>query len=183
MSAAEALIPASDLSEQISTAGKEASGTGNMKLMMNGAVTIGTLDGANVEISQAVGPDNIYLFGMTAEEVAAKYREGTYAPIQFFERNTEIRKALSQMIDGTLFPDNPAMVQILYHDLLFGSGGGKPDNTLCSRTSAPCPSSAPRRQDHQDNEQWLKKAIITPRCPFLFHTDRTIAEYNEKSGN
>jgi len=181
VSAAEALIPAADLSEQISTAGKEASGTGNMKLMMNGAVTIGTLDGANVEISQAVGKENIYLFGMTAEEVAAKYQEGTYAPIQFFERNTEIRKALSQMIDGTLFPDNPAMVQILYHDLLFGSSGGKPDNYFVLKDFGSYAQAQHRvGQDYQDKEQWLKKAITNTAMSGFFSTDRTIAEYNEK---
>ncbi|MGI6726507.1 MAG: glycogen/starch/alpha-glucan phosphorylase [Christensenellales bacterium] len=181
VSAAEALIPAADLSEQISTAGKEASGTGNMKLMMNGAVTIGTLDGANVEISQAVGKDNIYLFGMTAEEVAAKYREGTYAPIQFFERNTEIRKALSQMIDGTLFPDNPAMIQILYHDLLFGSGGGKPDNYFVLKDFGSYAQTHHRISlDYQNKELWLKKAITNTAMSGFFSTDRTISEYNEK---
>jgi starch phosphorylase len=181
VSAAEALIPAADLSEQISTAGKEASGTGNMKLMMNGAVTIGTLDGANVEISQAVGKDNIYLFGMTAEEVAAKYREGTYAPIQFFERNTEIRKALSQMIDGTLFPDNPAMIQILYHDLLFGSGGGKPDNYFVLKDFGSYAQTHHRISlDYQNKDLWLKKAITNTAMSGFFSTDRTISEYNEK---
>ena len=181
VSAAEALIPASDLSEQISTAGKEASGTGNMKLMMNGAVTIGTLDGANIEISQAVGTGNIYLFGMTSEEVAAKYREGTYAPIHFFERNAEIRKALTQMIDGTLFPDNPAMVQILYHDLLFGSGGGKPDNFFVLKDFGSYSQAHDRISlDYRDTDLWLKKAITNTAMSGYFSTDRTISEYNEK---
>ena len=181
VSAAEALIPAANLSEQISTAGKEASGTGNMKLMMNGAVTIGTLDGANIEISQAVGADNIYLFGMTSEEVAAKYREGTYAPIHFFERNTEIRKALTQMIDGTLFPDNPAMVQILYHDLLFGSGGGKPDNFFVLKDFGSYSQAHDRVSlDYQVTDLWLKKAITNTAMSGYFSTDRTISEYNEK---
>jgi len=180
VSAAEALIPASDLSEQISTAGKEASGTGNMKLMMNGAVTIGTLDGANVEIAQAVGPDNIYLFGMTAEEVSAKYSEGTYAPIHFFERNTEIRRALSQMIDGTLFPDNPAMVQILYHDLLFGSGGSNPDNYFVLKDfGSYAQAQADISRDYQDQDLWLRKAITNTALSGFFSTDRTIAQYNE----
>jgi len=181
VSAAEALIPASDLSEQISTAGKEASGTGNMKLMMNGAVTIGTLDGANVEISEAVGRDNIYLFGMTAEEVATQYKKDTYAPIHYFERNVEIRKALTQMIDGTLFPDNPAMVQILYHDLLFGSGGSRPDNYFVLKDFGSYAQAHDRvSQDYQDRELWLKKAITNTAMSGYFSTDRTIAEYNEK---
>ncbi len=180
VSAAEALIPASDLSEQISTAGKEASGTGNMKLMMNGSVTIGTLDGANVEIAELVGQDNIYLFGMKSEEVSAMYKEGTYAPIQYFEQNIEIRKALTQMIDGTLFPDNPAMLQVLYHDLLFGSGGSKPDNYFVlkdfgSYSQAHSLVSA----DYQNKELWLKKAITNTAMSGFFSTDRTIKEYND----
>ena len=179
VTAAEHLIPAADLSEQISTAGKEASGTGNMKLMMNGAVTIGTLDGANVEISQAVGRDNIYLFGMTADEVAAMYKEGTYAPIQYFEQNVEIRKALTQMIDGTLFPDNPAMVQILYHDLLFGSGGGKADNYFVLKDFGSYSAAHDMvSEDYQNQELWLKKAIINTAKSGFFSTDRTIAQYN-----
>ncbi len=180
VSAAEALIPASDLSEQISTAGKEASGTGNMKLMMNGAVTIGTLDGANVEISEAVGNDNIYLFGMKSEEVADLYKEGTYAPITLFEQNVEIRKALSQMIDGTLFPDNPAMVQILYHDLLFGSGGGHADNYFVLKDFGSYSHAHTRvSADYQNRELWLKKAITNTAKSGYFSTDRTIKEYND----
>ncbi len=107
VSAAEAIIPATDLSEQLSTAGKEASGTGNMKFMMNGALTIGTMDGANVEIHEQVGADNIYIFGMRADTAAALEHEGGYNPMQIFENNAEIRRALTQMIDGTVLPDSP----------------------------------------------------------------------------
>ncbi len=181
VSAAEALIPAADLSEQISTAGKEASGTGNMKLMMNGAVTIGTLDGANVEIAQAVGQDNIYLFGMKADQVANMYREGSYAPIHYFEQNVEIRKALTQMIDGTLFPDNPAMLQLLYHDLLFGSGGSRPDNFFVLKDFGSYAAAQGRvSRDLMDRGLWLHKAITNTAMSGPFSTDRTIAEYNDK---
>ena len=181
VSAAEALIPAADLSEQISTAGKEASGTGNMKLMMNGAVTIGTLDGANVEISHAAGRDNIYLFGMNAGQVAAIYKEGTYNPMGLFERNVEIRKALTQMIDGTLFPDNPAILQSLYHDLLFGSGGGRADNYFVLRDFGTYSSAHDQvSEDYRDRELWLKKAVTNTAMSGYFSTDRTIADYNEK---
>ncbi len=180
VSAAEALIPASDLSEQISTAGKEASGTGNMKLMMNGAVTIGTLDGANVEIADLVGKDNIYIFGMKADEVSAIYQEGTYAPIQYFEQNQEIRKALTQMIDGTLFPDNPAMVQVLYHDLLFGSGGSRPDNYFVLKDfGAYAQTQDLVSADYVNRDLWLKKAITNTAMSGFFSTDRTIKEYND----
>lgn len=184
VSAAEALIPAADLSEQISTAGKEASGTGNMKLMMNGAVTIGTLDGANIEISQAAGDANIYLFGMKADQVANMYREGSYAPIHYFEQNVEIRKALTQMIDGTLFPDNPAMLQLLYHDLLFGSGGSKPDNYFILKDFGSYAAAQGRVScDSLDRGQWLYKAITNTAMSGPFSTDRAIAEYNERIWN
>jgi starch phosphorylase len=181
VSAAESLIPAADLSEQISTAGKEASGTGNMKLMMNGAVTIGTLDGANVEISESVGKDNIYIFGMKAEEVAALYKEGTYSPVQIFEQNVEIRKAMTQMIDGTLFPDNPALLQTLYHDLLFGAGGSHPDNYFVLKDfGAYATTQQEVDRDYADQEKWLRMAITNTAMSGFFSTDRTIAEYNDR---
>lgn len=181
VSAAEALIPAADLSEQISTAGKEASGTGNMKLMMNGAVTMGTLDGANIEIAEAAGQENIYIFGMKADQVAALYKEGTYSPMMIFEQNVEIRKALMQMIDGTLFPDNPALLQMLYHDLLFGAGGSHPDNYFVLRDFGSY--SAAQQQvdrDYMDQDKWLKMAISNTAMSGFFSTDRTIAEYNDR---
>ena len=179
VSYAEALIPAADLSEQLSTAGKEASGTGNMKFMMNGAVTIGTMDGANVEIYEQVGEENIYIFGMRADTVANLYREGTYAPVNIFEANAEIRKAMSQMIDGTLFPDNPAVIQGLYHDLLFGSRGGRPDNFFVLKDFGSY-SMAQRRinKDFQDKDAWLRKAVINTAQSGFFSSDRTITEYN-----
>ncbi|MDD4080495.1 MAG: glycogen/starch/alpha-glucan phosphorylase [Eubacteriales bacterium] len=181
VSAAEVLIPAADLSEQISTAGKEASGTGNMKLMMNGTVTIGTLDGANVEISEAVGRENSYIFGMRAEEVAALYKEGTYSPVQIFEQNVEIRRALTQMIDGTLFPDNPALLQTLYHDLLFGAGGSHPDNYFVLKDFGAYADAQQRAdQDYADQDKWLRMAITNTAMSGFFSTDRTISEYNER---
>ncbi len=180
VSYAEALIPSADLSEQLSTAGKEASGTGNMKFMMNGAVTIGTMDGANVEIYEQVGEDNIYIFGMRADTVASMYQEGTYAPVNIYEANAEIRKAMTQMIDGTLFPDNPAIIQGLYHDLLFGSRGGRPDNFFVLKDFGSY-SMAQRRvdKDFQDRDAWLRKAVINTAMSGFFSSDRTITEYND----
>ena len=102
VSSAQMLIPATEISEQISTASKEASGTGNMKFMMNGAITIGTMDGANVEISEQVGMDNIYIFGMRSDTVLDMYRERNYNPMTIFETNQELRLAMTQMIDGTV---------------------------------------------------------------------------------
>ncbi|MHC1786625.1 MAG: glycogen/starch/alpha-glucan phosphorylase [Christensenellales bacterium] len=181
VSAAEMLIPAADVSEQLSTAGKEASGTGNMKLMMNGAVTIGTMDGANVEISEQVGPDNIYIFGMRADTVARLYAEGSYSPISIFEQNAEIRRALSQMIDGTLFPDNPAILQMLYHDLLFGSYGSMADPYFVLKDFGSY-SMAQRRidQDYQNRDKWLRMAVANVAGSGLFSSDRAIMDYNSR---
>ena len=175
VSGAEALIPAADLSEQLSTAGKEASGTGNMKFMMNGAVTIGTMDGANVEIHDQVGIDNIYIFGMRADTVSDLYREGSYNPMHIFETNAEIRRALTQIIDGTLFPENPALLQDIYHNLLFKD----PYFVLKDFGSY---SMAQRRvdADYQDREKWLRMAITNTAMSGIFSTDRTISEYNER---
>ena len=175
VSGAEALMPAADLSEQLSTAGKEASGTGNMKFMMNGAVTMGTMDGANVEIYDQVGPDNIYIFGMRAETVDSLYREGSYMPMHIYENNAELRRALTQIIDGTLFPDNPATLQDIYHNLLFSD----PYFVLKDFGSY---SMAQRRvdADYQNQSKWLRMAITNTACSGVFSSDRTIREYNEK---
>lgn len=181
VSLAEQLIPASDISEQISTAGKEASGTGNMKFMMNGAVTIGTLDGANVEISELVGDENIYIFGMRADAVANLYREGNYSPMSIFEQNAELRKAMTQMIDGTLFPDNPALLQGLYHDLLFGSWGTIADPYLVLKDFGSY-SMHHRRidRDYQDQDKWLKMAITNTARSGFFSSDRSISDYDKQ---
>ncbi len=175
VSGAEALMPAADLSEQLSTAGKEASGTGNMKFMMNGAVTIGTMDGANVEIFQQVGADNIYIFGMRADTVSALYQEGSYSPMHIYENNAELRRALTQIIDGSLFPDNPAALQDIYHNLLFSD----PYFVLKDFGSY---SMAQRRADadYQNQEKWLRMAITNTACSGIFSSDRTIREYNDR---
>ena len=175
VSAAEAIMPASELSEQLSTAGKEASGTGNMKFMMNGAVTIGTMDGANVEISEQVGMDNIYIFGMRADTAAALEIAGGYNPMTIFEHNAEIRRALTQMIDGTVMPDAPTALQALYHDLLF-------DDRYFVLKDFGSYSMAQRRvdADYQDRDKWLRMAIINTAKSGVFASDRTIREYNEK---
>ncbi len=180
VSYAEALIPAADVSEQISTAGKEASGTGNMKLMMNGAVTLGTMDGANVEIYEQVGEQNIYIFGMRADTVANMYKEGNYQPLSIFEANSEIRRALGQMIDGTLFPDNPAITQALYHDLLFASRGSMADPYFVLKDFGSY-SMAQRRidRDFKDRDAWLRKAVVNTAMSGFFSSDRTIREYND----
>lgn len=179
VSSAEVLIPAAEVSEQLSTASKEASGTGNMKYMMNGAVTIGTMDGANVEISEQVGMDNIYIFGMRSDTVRDMYLQSNYNPMQIFETNQEIRQAMTQMIDGTLFPNHAATLQDLYHSLLLGDGG-MADNYFVLKDFGSY-SMAQRRlnADYADREKWLKMAITNTAMSGVFSSDRTITEYND----
>ncbi|MDD2647819.1 MAG: glycogen/starch/alpha-glucan phosphorylase [Eubacteriales bacterium] len=180
VSRAEILIPAAEISQQLSTAGKEASGTGNMKFMMNGALTVGTMDGANVEMSQQVGMDNIYIFGMRSAEVDNLYRSGSYSAASIFETNHEIRRAMTEMIDGTLFPENPATLQELYHALLFGDNGGMADPYLVLKDFGSY-SMAMRRvnRDYADRQKWLEMAVMNTASSGAFSSDRTIREYND----
>ena len=181
VSSAEVLIPAAEVSEQLSTASKEASGTGNMKFMMNGAVTIGTLDGANVEISEQVGMDNIYIFGMRSNTVRDMYRENTYNPMTIYESNHEIREAMTQMIDGTLMPENPAALQELYHSLLLGSWGSIGDNYFVLKDYGSYSMAQKRlNADYGDQVKWQKMAVTNTAMSGIFSSDRTIREYNEK---
>ena len=183
VSMAEIMMPAADVSEQLSTAGKEASGTGNMKFMMNGAVTIGTMDGANVEIFNAVGPENIYIFGMSAEEVEAAYSAPSRASF-IFETNAEIRRALTQLIDGTLCPSEPGLFRDLYHSLLFGGNGHMPDEYfVLSDLPSYVRAQTMLGVDYKDREKWIKKAIVNTARSWIFTSDRTIKEYNEKVWN
>ena len=180
VSTAELLMPAADISQQLSTAGKEASGTGNMKFMMNGALTLGTMDGANVEIYEQVGPENIYIFGMRADTVEAMYRDATYNPMGIFETNAEIRRAMSQWLDGTLLPEEPMALKDLYHMLLVGDMGGMPDAYFVLKDFGSY-SMANRRmaEDYQNRGLWLKKSIVNVAKSGFFASDRTIREYNE----
>jgi len=181
VSTAEVLMPAAEISQQLSTAGKEASGTGNMKFMMNGAVTLGTMDGANVEIYEQVGIDNIYIFGMRTDTVEAMYQEGTYNPMTIYESNLEIRKAMNQWLDGSIFPREPLALQELYHMLLVGDHGGMADPYFVLKDFGSY-SMANRRmmKDYCDREKWLKTSVINAAMSGFFSSDRTIREYNEK---
>ncbi len=181
VSTAEVLMPAAEISQQLSTAGKEASGTGNMKFMMNGAVTLGTMDGANVEIFDLVGQENIYIFGMRADAVENMYREGTYRPMSIVESNAEIKKAMCQLHDGTLFPHEPMALQELYNSLLLGDHGTMADSYFVLKDFGSY-SMANRRmmEDYQNRDKWLKMAITNTAKSGYFSSDRTIGEYNEK---
>ena len=119
-------FPASDVSEQISTAGKEASGTGNMKFMMNGAITVGTLDGANIEIVEEVGNENAFIFGLTAEEILKIENEHSYNPQKYIDRNPHLAKVMNQLIDGT-YDSSLQLFREIYDSLVYGVEGQRPD--------------------------------------------------------
>ncbi len=175
VSLAELIIPAADLSEQISTAGTEASGTGNMKLALNGALTIGTLDGANIEIMEQVGEQNIFIFGATTPQVADIRAHG-YQPRQLYETNAELRQVLDQIRDGVFSPDEPARFQQLF-DLLVNFG----DHYLLLADFASYMEAQDRVDDlYRQSEEWTRKAILNVAGMGTFSSDRTIAEYAEQ---
>ncbi len=181
VSIAEKLVAAADVSEQISTAGKEASGTGNMKFMLNGAVTIGTLDGANVEMLEQVGEDYIYIFGLKASEVAAKSCvNGSEEVMRIYNSDHSLRQVLSQLIDGELDRSNPNQFKDLYNTLLFGDYG-YPDTYMVIRDfDAYAKAHEKVSRDYQNKDLWWEKAIMNTACAGFFSSDRTIEEYNEK---
>jgi starch phosphorylase len=165
------VYPAADLSEQISTAGKEASGTGNMKFAMNGALTIGTLDGANIEIRDAVGPDNFFLFGLTASEVARTKAEG-YAPWQVYESNPHLREAVDQIRDGYFSDGNREMFAPLVESLLTR------DDYLLFADYQPYVDCQQRASDMwRDAERWTRMSILNTARVGRFSSDRSIREY------
>jgi starch phosphorylase len=174
VSLAERIIPAADVSEQISTAGMEASGTGNMKLMLNGALTLGTLDGANVEIREAVGDENFFLFGLTADEVIARKREG-YRPRDVYNQHLELREALDLISTGFFSPEDRHLFKPLVDSLL------EEDRYL---VLADFPSYMAKQEEvvraYQDVEGWAKKCIINVARGGIFSSDRTIKQYAEE---
>ncbi len=175
VSLAEMIIPSADLSEQISTAGTEASGTGNMKLSLNGALTIGTLDGANVEILNSVGAENIFIFGMTTPEVAATRAAG-YNPVSVLDQNPELDAVLQAIRGGLFSPDEPERYQAIY-DALVTWG----DHYLLLADYAAY-IAAQEKVDaaYQDKNDWTIKALRNVAAMGPFSSDRTIAEYAEK---
>ena len=180
VSIAEKLIIAADVSEQISTAGKEASGTGNMKFMLNGAVTIGTLDGANIEMLEQVGEDNIYIFGLKADEVAARNKyPGTDEVKNIYTQNRALRHALEQFVDGSIVENNHALFNDLYKTLLFGDYG-YPDTYMVIRDFEDYMRTQERiSKDYQDKDKWLTMAVMNTASAGFFSSDRTIDDYNK----
>lgn len=171
VSMAEVLIPAADVSEQISLAGKEASGTGNMKLMINGAVTIGTLDGANVEIAEAVGDDNVYIFGLTTPEVDDLWRRG-YHSGEYYNANELLRKAVDYLKVGF----NGVNFTEFYNYLLMGPGVADPYMCLADFDSY-CAAHDRLNADYLDKDAWAKKSLMNVASAGIFAADRSIREY------
>ncbi len=171
VSLAQRIVPAADLSEQISTAGKEASGTGNMKLSLNGALTIGTLDGANVEILEEVGAENIFICGLTVEEVAALWKKG-YKPQEYLEANEELRAVVDWVGSNYFTPDEPGCLNMLRDSLIHH------DPFLCLPDFQSY-SDAHQKVDtaFRDRPRWAKMAILNTARMGKFSSDRTIAEY------
>ncbi len=177
VSNAEKIIPGADLSEQISTAGTEASGTGNMKLALNGAITIGTLDGANIEIRDAVGEDNIFIFGMNAEEVGALRAKG-YRPRDIYNANPELRQALDMIAGGYFSPDAPHLFQPIFDSLL----GDDYFMLLADYASyIACQDRADAL--YRESEEWTRKSILNVAGMGRFSSDRAIQEYADKIWN
>lgn len=174
VSLAEQIYPGSDLSEQISTAGYEASGTGNMKFSLNGALTIGTLDGANVEIAEAVGRENIFIFGLTAEEVAARKAAG-YDPRVFYESNPRLRRVLDLIASDELCPDEPGLFRPLTDSLLH-----RDPYLLLADFQAYVDTQAEVDRAYRYPDAWTRMAILNvARCGH-FSSDRSVQEYAER---
>ena len=178
VSNAEWIFAAADVSEQISTASKEASGTGNMKFMLNGAVTLGTMDGANVEIVEEVGEENAFIFGMSSDEVIALEKQGGYDPSQLFNTDQDIRHVLMQLINGEFSPQNPELFRELYNSLLIDGGYNRPDPYFILKDFRSYAEAQERVEAaYRDTSGWAKKAMINVACSGKFTSDRTIKEY------
>jgi starch phosphorylase len=180
VSLAEKIICAADISEQISSAGKEASGTGNMKFMLNGALTIGTLDGANIEIAEAVGQDNIFIFGLTAEEIEESRRKGNYNPLKIYENDKEIKQVLDQLIGGFLDYEHPEIFREIYTGLLFGFGGVADPYYLLADFRSYILAHQKAEVTYKNPNLWWQKSILNIANAGMFSSDRTVNDYNER---
>ncbi|MDB5107293.1 MAG: glgP [Candidatus Binatus sp.] len=172
VSLAEKIIPAADVSEQISTAGREASGTGNMKFAMNGALTVGTLDGANIEIQEAVGADNIFIFGLTAEQIEELVGHRTYNPQHFYETDPRLRRVLDELTSDRFCPGEPGLFKWIRDMLL-----NRDEYFLMADFGSYIDTQAEVVNQYQHPELWNKKAILNVARIGRFSSDRAVAEY------
>ncbi len=178
VSNAEIIFAAADVSEQISTASKEASGTGNMKFMLNGAVTIGTMDGANVEMAEEVGKENMFIFGMSADEVIEHERVRDYNPMDIFNSDQDIRQVLMQLINGQYSPDHTERFRRLYNSLLNTENSQFADTYFCLKDFRSYAEAQKRVEEaYRDEARWAKLAMMQVACVGKFSSDRTIQEY------
>ncbi len=178
VSNAEIIFAAADVSEQISTASKEASGTGNMKFMLNGALTLGTMDGANVEIVEEVGEENAFIFGLSSDEVIRYENYGGYNPMEIFNNDPDIRKVLMQLINGTFAPHDPELFRPLYNSLLNTQSTSKADTYFILKDFKSYAEAQRKVEKAYRNEAgWAKSAILNVACSGKFTSDRTIQQY------
>ena len=178
VSNAEIIFAASDVSEQISTASKEASGTGNMKFMLNGALTLGTMDGANVEIVEEVGAENAFIFGMSSDEVISYENNGGYDPMEIFNSDMDIRRVLMQLINGFYSPQNPELFRPIYNSLLTKEETGVADRYFILKDFRSYAEAQKKVEEAYRNEEgWAKSAILNVANVGKFTSDRTIEEY------
>ena len=178
VSNAELIFAAADISEQISTASKEASGPGNMKFMMNGAPTLGTMDGANVEIVDEVGIDNAFIFGLSADEVINYEQNGGYNPYDLYNNDPDIHRVVDQLVDGTYSNGDTEMYRDLYNSLLNNQGGSRADMYFILKDFRSYADAQARAMEaYKDKEKWAKMALKNTACCGKFSADRTIQEY------
>mgnify|MGYP003374096872 FL=1 len=172
------LFAAADVSEQISTASKEASGTGNMKFMLNGAPTLGTMDGANVEIVEEVGEENAFIFGLSSDQVINYEQNGGYRPMDYFNNDQDIRRVLMQLINGQYAPQNPELFREIYDSLLNTNSSDRPD-TYFILADFKSYAEAQRRVEeaYRDEARWARMAMMNTACCGKFTADRTIQQY------
>lgn len=177
VSMAEKIIPASDVSEQISTAGYEASGTSNMKFMMNGALTLGTLDGANIEIVNEAGEDNAFIFGLTADEIIKINSEHSYNPQKYLDRSPALAKVVNQLVDGTYDPTGQQFKE-LYDSLVYGIEGQRPDvYYVLADFDSYVQAQEKVAAEYADRKSWARKTLINIANSGKFSSDRTIEDY------
>ena len=178
VSNAEIIFAAADVSEQISTASKEASGTGNMTFMLNGAPTLGTMDGANVEIVEEVGAENAFIFGLSSDEVINYENNGGYNPMDIYNSDADIRRVVNQLVDGTYSQGDKEMYRDLYNSLLTVQGGSKADTYFILKDFRSYADTQKKVEEaYRDKDRWAKMALLNTASCGKFSSDRTIQEY------